>query len=127
MDKVTAAMVLTSLSTSPLVKSPPVKVNGECNPPHTHTHPGAQQPKAARRVSLMDASVPPQPRGDVELDELAPQAGLRFQRIRHKIQSSCSRVQPRQRIGGGTRVHPTCHKPLPEPESVLDATDRQMF
>ncbi|CAG11140.1 unnamed protein product, partial [Tetraodon nigroviridis] len=30
MDKVTAAMVLTSLSTSPLVKSPPAKVNGEC-------------------------------------------------------------------------------------------------
>lgn len=30
MDKVTAAMVLTSLSTSPLVRSPPVKVNGEC-------------------------------------------------------------------------------------------------
>lgn len=29
MDKVTAAMVLTSLSTSPLVRSPPVKVNGE--------------------------------------------------------------------------------------------------
>lgn len=28
MDKVTAAMVLTSLSTSPLVRSPPVKVNG---------------------------------------------------------------------------------------------------
>uniref|UniRef100_H3DK88 Zinc finger protein 704 n=1 Tax=Tetraodon nigroviridis TaxID=99883 RepID=H3DK88_TETNG len=28
MDKVTAAMVLTSLSTSPLVKSPPAKVNG---------------------------------------------------------------------------------------------------
>lgn len=30
MDKVTAAMVLTSLSTSPLVRSPPVKVTGEC-------------------------------------------------------------------------------------------------
>lgn len=29
MDKVTAAMVLTSLSTSPLVRSPPVKVTGE--------------------------------------------------------------------------------------------------
>lgn len=29
MDKVTAAMVLTSLSTSPLVRSPPVKVSGE--------------------------------------------------------------------------------------------------
>lgn len=29
MDKVTAAMVLTTLSTSPLVRSPPVKVNGE--------------------------------------------------------------------------------------------------
>lgn len=29
MDKVTAAMVLTSLSTSPLVRSPPVKVNGQ--------------------------------------------------------------------------------------------------
>lgn len=32
MDKVTAAMVLTSLSTSPLVRSPPVKVNGENHP-----------------------------------------------------------------------------------------------
>lgn len=31
MDKVTAAMVLTSLSTSPLVRSPPVKVSGELN------------------------------------------------------------------------------------------------
>lgn len=31
MDKVTAAMVLTSLSTSPLVRSPPVKVTGENN------------------------------------------------------------------------------------------------
>lgn len=30
MDKVTAAMVLTSLSTSPLVRSPPVKVSGKC-------------------------------------------------------------------------------------------------
>lgn len=30
MDKVTAAMVLTSLSTSPLVRSPPVKVIGKC-------------------------------------------------------------------------------------------------
>lgn len=29
MDKVTAAMVLTSLSSSPLVRSPPVKVSGE--------------------------------------------------------------------------------------------------
>ena len=29
MDKVTAAMVLTSLSTSPLVRSPPVRQNGE--------------------------------------------------------------------------------------------------
>lgn len=29
MDKVTAAMVLTSLSTSPLVRSPPVRPNGE--------------------------------------------------------------------------------------------------
>ncbi|KAG9344978.1 hypothetical protein JZ751_009518, partial [Albula glossodonta] len=29
MDKVTAAMVLTSLSTSPLVRSPPVKVSGD--------------------------------------------------------------------------------------------------
>ncbi len=29
MDKVTAAMVLTSLSTSPLVRSPPVKVSGK--------------------------------------------------------------------------------------------------
>ncbi|XP_010004783.1 PREDICTED: zinc finger protein 704-like [Chaetura pelagica] len=28
MDKVTAAMVLTSLSTSPLVRSPPVRPNG---------------------------------------------------------------------------------------------------
>lgn len=29
MDKVTAAMVLTSLSTSPLVRSPPVRPNGK--------------------------------------------------------------------------------------------------
>lgn len=29
MDKVTAAMVLTSLSTSPLVRSPPVKFSGK--------------------------------------------------------------------------------------------------
>lgn len=29
MDKVTAAMVLTSLSTSPLVRSPPVRVSGK--------------------------------------------------------------------------------------------------
>lgn len=35
MDKVTAAMVLTSLSTSPLVRSPPVKVSGEFL--HLHT------------------------------------------------------------------------------------------
>lgn len=29
MDKVTAAMVLTSLSTSPLVRSPPIRPNGK--------------------------------------------------------------------------------------------------
>ena len=34
MDKVTAAMVLTSLSTSPLVRSPPVKVGGEYRTTH---------------------------------------------------------------------------------------------
>ncbi|MBN3281555.1 ZN704 protein, partial [Polyodon spathula] len=41
MDKVTAAMVLTSLSTSPLVHSPPVKTNG-CIPSgrsHAYLHP----------------------------------------------------------------------------------------
>ena len=35
MDKVTAAMVLTSLSTSPLVRSPPVRPNGEQGDGHT--------------------------------------------------------------------------------------------
>lgn len=33
MDKVTAAMVLTSLSTSPLVRSPPVRPNGKPSEP----------------------------------------------------------------------------------------------
>ncbi|XP_064201655.1 zinc finger protein 704-like [Anguilla rostrata] len=37
MDKVTAAMVLTTLSTSPLVRSPPVKVNGEHLRSRAHT------------------------------------------------------------------------------------------
>lgn len=35
MDKVTAAMVLTSLSTSPLVRSPPVRQNGKPGAPRT--------------------------------------------------------------------------------------------
>lgn len=53
MDKVTAAMVLTSLSTSPLVRSPPVKVNGE-----SLKHPARLQ--AQRRIrTAADAHVSP--------------------------------------------------------------------
>ena len=42
MDKVTAAMVLTSLSTSPLVRSPPVRQNGK---------PGARHREGSSHVS----------------------------------------------------------------------------
>lgn len=51
MDKVTAAMVLTSLSTSPLVRSPPVKVNGESlKRPKDGSEP--QQTLTSRRSSV---------------------------------------------------------------------------
>lgn len=41
MDKVTAAMVLTSLSTSPLVRSPPVRPNGK---PQRNAQQGLKSP-----------------------------------------------------------------------------------
>lgn len=52
MDKVTAAMVLTSLSTSPLVRSPPVRPNGE------HDHFGELALKSQRFGMIYAAEHP---------------------------------------------------------------------